>query len=910
MSSFNSTDHPLKRKGTTQSERFPIALSSDYVKIDERTFEDLIAQTAELSKYFNYFESSSVLPEGNWTDFFIDLYDFNTKKSKISSIEELTEKANTTPHLALFLSFIKLFLGSINHLNSLGEKQLLFFYEGMLHLKANEGIAPKMTLFGEVAGSYTETFIPKNTFFKAGKNTLGEDIYYQNDEDAILNRVAVSEIKNINFLNDKITARPISNSADGNGAEFIENPKAWFPFGEKNDRLAEIGFCIASPLFLINDGDRTITVFLKNANLNDFNIFISTVDGWTSFEISTKKTVTSGDTATLIFKNEFPEIIPYDSAVHGSNLQTKFAVLKLTLKNSSSVAFDLYKKSSLVFTVTIDLKKVSNLSVQNQNGKIDVSKPFQAFGNNPENGLSELIVGHPFLFSSFLKGNISFNVPGKYSNQFSPLYYLQNGTWSLEKPRFYSKEFTGDYNVKSKNNFVKYLYAGTYSREKYVSNVINTIKDAKVGTKITITKEDIPVWKDFSVSASVEFNQTNNDIFEFYHLHSFGSVLKKNLDSLLPFYEKSSLLLIGLLGWEYGKTVSLHFEMLEGSGNQELNHPKIKWGVFSNNKLLPLTNGEIIRDTTLNLAQSGLLKFSLTKEMYDDNTILDSAKVWLVGICENDFEAIPKLIAISPQAFLATYQIPVSGVVEDIPINTITKSEVPISGLKKVLQPYKSFGGRLKEDQKSFITRASERLRHKGRAITIFDYERILLQEFPFVYLVKCVSHSNSSTEMAPGSVLIILLPKLKKDHTQNLLKPTVSLGNRVLIKNYLQKITSPFVTIEVRNPTYKEISVELFVRYLPQFAGDKDHYNSVLNLKLREYISPWLLPEGEITFNKEGFISSYINYIEELDFVDYITNFKIYVDGKEIKNKITAGKEDVIFTSAEDHIIKNEELC
>lgn len=910
MSSIFSTDHPLKRKGTTQEERFPVALSSDYVKIDERKFEDLIAQTAELSKYFNYFESNSILPEGNWSNFFEDIYDFTTKKSKISSIEELREKATTTPHLALFLSFIQLFLGSINHLNSLGEKQLLFFYEGMLHLKSNEGIAPKVTLFGEVATSHTETFIPKNTFFKAAKNTLGEDIYYQSDEDTILNRVTVSEIKNINFLNDKITARPISNSADGNGGEFIENPKAWFPFGEKNDMLAEVGFCIASPLFLINDGDRTISLFLKNANLNDFNIFISTVEGWTSFEIVTKKTVTNNDTATLTFRNEFPEIIPYDSEVHGSNLQTKFPSIKLTLKNSSSVAFDLYKKLSPIFTVTIDVKKISNLSVQNQNGKIDVTKPFQPFGNNPMNGVSELIIGHPFLFNKFLKGNITFNASGKSSNQFSSLYYLQNGNWSLAKPNFYSPEFTGDYDVKSKNNFVKYLYAGTYSREKYISNVINTIKNAEKNSKITIDKEDIPVWKDFSVSASVEFNQTNNDIFEFYHLHPFGSVLKKNLDSLFPFYDKSSLLLIGLSGWKYGKTVSLHFEMVEGSGSQELNHPKIKWAVFSNNALLPLTNGEIIRDTTLNLAKSGLIKFALTKEMFAQNTILKSDMVWLVGICEKDYEAIPKLIAISPQAFLATYQIPVSGVVEDIPANTITKSEVPISGLKKVLQPYKSFGGRLKENQKSFITRTSERLRHKGRAITIFDYERILLEAFPFVYLVKCVSHSNSSTEMAPGSVLVILLPKLKEDHTQNLLKPTVSLGNRVLIKNYLQKITSPFVTIEVRNPTYKEISVELFVRYLPQFAGDKDHYNNVLNLKLREYISPWLLPEGEISFNKEGFISSYINFIEELDFVDYITNFKIYVDGKEIKNKITAGKEDVIFTSAENHIIKNEELC
>lgn len=59
MSPKASHKHPFSRKGTSQSERFPIALGKDYVNIDERSFNDLIAQTAEFGTYLNFFEHDS-----------------------------------------------------------------------------------------------------------------------------------------------------------------------------------------------------------------------------------------------------------------------------------------------------------------------------------------------------------------------------------------------------------------------------------------------------------------------------------------------------------------------------------------------------------------------------------------------------------------------------------------------------------------------------------------------------------------------------------------------------------------------------------------------------------------------------------------------------------------------------------
>jgi hypothetical protein len=59
--------------------------------------------------------------------------------------------------------------------------------------------------------------------------------------------------------------------------------------------------------------------------------------------------------------------------------------------------------------------------------------------------------------------------------------------------------------------------------------------------------------------------------------------------------------------------------------------------------------------------------------------------------------------------------------------------------------PYSSFGGRETEDTTEFYQRVSERLRHKERAITIFDYERLVLESFPEVYKVECVNPAGET---------------------------------------------------------------------------------------------------------------------------------------------------------------------
>src|SRR5207237_4012667 len=78
-----------------------------------------------------------------------------------------------------------------------------------------------------------------------------------------------------------------------------------------------------------------------------------------------------------------------------------------------------------------------------------------------------------------------------------------------------------------------------------------------------------------------------------------------------------------------------------------------------------------------------------------------------------------------------------------LPADSISKLVTPVAQVSKVQQPFASFDGKHSEVGKEFYTRVSERLRHKGRAITAWDYEHLILNRFSDIYKVKCITHTD-----------------------------------------------------------------------------------------------------------------------------------------------------------------------
>ena len=122
-----------------------------------------------------------------------------------------------------------------------------------------------------------------------------------------------------------------------------------------------------------------------------------------------------------------------------------------------------------------------------------------------------------------------------------------------------------------------------------------------------------------------------------------------------------------------------------------------------------------------------------------------------------------------------------------LPKGKITRVKTPIAAAKKVTQPYASFGGRPAESAAAINTRAAERLRHKNRCVTAWDYERAVLAAFPQVHKAKCIPHAKDGAWLAPGHVLIVVVPDLRNANAKDPLRPKADADTLSRIADYLE---------------------------------------------------------------------------------------------------------------------------
>jgi hypothetical protein len=291
--------------------------------------------------------------------------------------------------------------------------------------------------------------------------------------------------------------------------------------------------------------------------------------------------------------------------------------------------------------------------------------------------------------------------------------------------------------------------------------------------------------------------------------------------------------------------------------------------------------------------------------------------------------AVCDLIAVYPQAGVASfsnYGNDTDFLATPLAANTISKLKVKESEIKSITQPYTSFGGKVQETDFEYYRRVSERLRHKTRGISIWDYERIVLQEFAEVYKVKCINHSTYNfkeadgtlldSEFAPGFITLIVVPELKNKNAVDPLEPRISLNTLDKIKTFLTKKISPFAAakLKVINPLFEKIQVEFYVEFRSGF--DRGFYEKQVAQDIVEFLSPWAFTDGkDIVFGGKMHRSVILNFLEERPYVDFITDFKMnhIVSESNIKYDVgeaVATSARSVLVSYDSHIVYETSSC
>jgi hypothetical protein len=195
----------------------------------------------------------------------------------------------------------------------------------------------------------------------------------------------------------------------------------------------------------------------------------------------------------------------------------------------------------------------------------------------------------------------------------------------------------------------------------------------------------------------------------------------------------------------------------------------------------------------------------------------------------------------------------------------------------------------------------SERLRHKNRAITLWDYENIILQEFPAIHKVKCLNHSSETSFLAPGNVLLVVIPDIVNKNVFDIYQPRVSKATLNAVQYHVSRLNSLHVKARVINPDYEEVTVDLKVKF--KFGFDESYYLRVLNENITRFLSPWAFEStADIQFGVTLHRSFIINYIEKLNYIDYVEDIKLIKGGEISLTSVTPSSPKAILVSAKQH--------
>lgn len=438
------------------------------------------------------------------------------------------------------------------------------------------------------------------------------------------------------------------------------------------------------------------------------------------------------------------------------------------------------------------------------------------------------------------------------------------------------------------------------------------------------------------VDSDEDADFANADV-EFFHVGCFGqrrehgwlraqfAFVDDKRVPLFPAYEDEGELLVGLSALAAGDSVSLLFKVAEGSADPDVDpQPAVRWAVLCDNYWKPLAGGDAVRDGTNNLLATGLVAATLPDEATTQNSLLPAGLLWLKASVQKDVGGVCALVSVSANAIevkRGSGGAPAARLWSPLPKGSIARLKTPVAAVKGVAQPFASFGGTTLESGEALNTRAAERLRHRNRAITAWDYERSVLAAFPEVRKVKVIPHcAGTGGWLDPGHVTIVVVPDLRLRNAVDPLQPRADADTLSRIREHLEdrssmgtgvhvKKRSPVkIVVHARNPRYQRIRLDFKVRFR---AGVEFNYHArQLREALIGHLSPWKYdPGAAIAFGGTVYKSQLIDFVEDTEYVDYVTDFRMYNlrggpgDSDDV-NEARAETPDTILVSDATHDI------
>ena len=882
------------------------------------------------------------------------------KKAEALFNTTLNNYPSHTPHYALVIAFLKLFKHAQDELNTYTKKHLDFYYKEGLQLKNKKAEADNVHLLFELQKPVSKHLLKVGEIFKSNKDAIsGKELQYALTEEVVFNKAVIEKVQSLVFLQspeakETLYASPTAASEDGQGAKLTSTDKSWFTFGKPAAvKHAPVGFAIASNQLFLSEGTRTVTLTINFAEgTNRFaevlpephtDFFTGKLTGlkdWHDVVINSIAN-TDGDQLTLSFtlSPSDPAIIPYTEAIHKENMEMDLPLLKVYLDQSvsNSYAYRMLSNDSIAsIAITVEVSGVKELVLSNDIAAIDASKPFMPFGNFPHSG-SSFYIGSNEVFQKKLTGiKFSFENEIPYTKE---IFNLQDGAWTeITGTELSSDTFSLNTSFKkaavrfskstplaitSLDGFIKLtLGVDGFSKESYLTAVQTQINDTTLTQSSSnplvfdISSAPIASPKELILDGfSIDYEATSvinlaadekNNYNRFLHITPFGyyemkfdAAIPSKIIPLVSEIENNGELFIGVSNTEPEEVLNILFHVAAGSSNPLKDSEPVSWYFLNAQNTWQAFEKRNVIDRTLDLSQSGIVTLTLPLTISNQCTALQKGLYWIKAAVQKNPDSVCKMILVQAQAAqVKLIQDEINNIEfrQVLPAGTVSKLLNTASEIKSISQPFDSFGGRAKETDEHFYVRVSERLRHKQKAITIWDYEHMILEQFPEISKVRCINHSgfykgaddkDIFCENFPGHVSIITIPDFRGRSGINPLRPYTPVGTRKNIDAFIREHCSPFVKLHVKNPQFEEVQFEFNVTFHENL--DASFYEQLLSKEIEKYLTPWAYDaNSEISFGGRIIKSQVLNFVEERSYVDYVTDFKMHhIINREDKNNI-----------------------
>lgn len=502
-------------------------------------------------------------------------------------------------------------------------------------------------------------------------------------------------------------------------------------------------------------------------------------------------------------------------------------------------------------------------------------------------------------------------IPSEYSLQ-DPLLYDVTSQGGFVKMTFtspdygfgldlYQEEFTAvaTFNAKNKRQL-------SYPNKPFIPKIKGAVVHYKASDQLSF------------VERIVTTSNSSTHVGEFKHITPFivddvivDQMVKKN--TLLPNFSEEGYLILGLMGVTSRTNISIYFNFKRSSATADIDNHSLMWEYFSLPDWRKFKPSSIIRDDTEGFLKSGIVQLTLPT-VEGANRGIDSSVLWIRVSTSDSLEKYPKIKGIYLNAAEVTCLSDDPTIIgQKMAPKSISKVSGKFPDIKEVNQPDESYGGRVPEIEKQYYTRVSERLRHKGRAVTLWDYERLILEKFEDVLIAKCTSF-NEDFAPVPGQVKVVVLSRrwTKKEPYY------FSKMQLKKMKDFLNEISSSFIDITVVNPMIEYLLVNCKVQFNRTDAGLKYHQ------KLSDDISEFLSPISKMDENNGGIGGSLVprtvvNYVENLPYIERLEKLNIehiitkgtnsfILDVHEYEKVINARTPWSILAPAKEHRVVTKE--